>query len=64
MLLGATSDWVRANRLEAVREAAAAGRAVVLLKGADTLIADARRSGRVVVGATRPGWPPPAPATC
>src|SRR5947208_14721106 len=38
-LLERDADWVRANRLAAVREAAAASRAVVLLKGADTLIA-------------------------
>ena len=38
-LLGETSDWVRANRLEAVRRAAAASGCVVLLKGADTLVA-------------------------
>jgi ADP-dependent NAD(P)H-hydrate dehydratase / NAD(P)H-hydrate epimerase len=39
-LLGVESGWVRENRLEAVRKAAAAGRCVVLLKGADTLVAD------------------------
>ncbi|MDX6522704.1 MAG: ADP-dependent NAD(P)H-hydrate dehydratase / NAD(P)H-hydrate epimerase, partial [Gaiellales bacterium] len=40
--------WVQANRLAAVREAAAAARAVVLRKGADTLIA-APGGERVVV---------------
>ncbi len=40
VLLGRDSAWVRANRLQAVRDAAAAGRAVVLLKGADTLVSD------------------------
>ena len=39
-LLGDESDWVRANRLEAVRKAASASGCVVLLKGSDTLIAD------------------------
>jgi NAD(P)H-hydrate epimerase len=38
-LLGESSDWVRANRLEAVRRAADASGCIVLLKGADTLIA-------------------------
>ena len=46
-LLGETSDWVRANRLEAVRRAAAASGCIVLLKGADTLVA--RPDGRVCV---------------
>ena len=39
-LLGVEADWVRANRLEAVRKAAAASGCVVLLKGSDTLVAD------------------------
>jgi hydroxyethylthiazole kinase-like uncharacterized protein yjeF len=39
-LLGAEVGWVRANRLEAVRKAAAASGCVVLLKGSDTLVAD------------------------
>jgi len=47
-LLGRDAAWVQANRLAAVREAAAAARAVVLLKGADTLIA-APGGERVVV---------------
>jgi ADP-dependent NAD(P)H-hydrate dehydratase / NAD(P)H-hydrate epimerase len=38
-LLERESAWVRANRVAAVREAAARSRAVVLLKGADTLVA-------------------------
>ena len=38
-LLEREPGWVQANRLAAVREAAAISRAVVLLKGADTLIA-------------------------
>jgi hydroxyethylthiazole kinase-like uncharacterized protein yjeF len=38
-LLEREAGWVQANRLAAVREAAATSRAVVLLKGADTLIA-------------------------
>ncbi len=38
-LLGVESGWVRENRLEAVRKAAAAARCVVLLKGSDTLVA-------------------------
>jgi ADP-dependent NAD(P)H-hydrate dehydratase / NAD(P)H-hydrate epimerase len=47
-LLDRDAGWVQSNRLEAVREAAASARAVVLLKGADTLIA-APGGGRVVV---------------
>jgi ADP-dependent NAD(P)H-hydrate dehydratase / NAD(P)H-hydrate epimerase len=39
-LLGAESAWVREHRLEAVRKAAAASGCVVLLKGADTLVAE------------------------
>ncbi len=46
-LLGESSDWVRANRLEAVRRAASESGSVVLLKGPDTLVADA--GGRVCV---------------
>jgi NAD(P)H-hydrate epimerase len=40
-LLGEASEWVRANRLEAVRRAAAQSGCVVLLKGPDTLVASA-----------------------
>ena len=47
-LLGREPEWVASNRLAAVREAAAASRAVVLLKGADTLVA-APGGDRVVV---------------
>ncbi|HEU0194388.1 MAG TPA: NAD(P)H-hydrate dehydratase [Gaiellales bacterium] len=39
-LLGEHAEWVRENRLEAVRRAAADAQAVVLLKGADTLVAE------------------------
>jgi NAD(P)H-hydrate epimerase len=39
-LLGVDSDWVHANRLDAVRKAAVASGCVVLLKGSDTLVAD------------------------
>ncbi len=46
-LLGVTSAQVEADRFGAVRELAAAAGCVVLLKGAHTLIADAR--GRVAV---------------
>jgi NAD(P)H-hydrate epimerase len=46
-LLDCESEWVRANRLEAVRRAAEEARAVVLLKGADTLVAEP--GGSVVV---------------
>jgi NAD(P)H-hydrate epimerase len=38
-LLGRDSDWVDAHRLEAVQEAVERFRCVVLLKGADTLVA-------------------------
>ena len=38
-LLGRESDWVDAHRLEAVQQAAETYRCVVLLKGADTLVA-------------------------
>jgi hydroxyethylthiazole kinase-like uncharacterized protein yjeF len=38
-LLGEGSDWVDAHRLEAVRRATGRFRCVVLLKGADTLVA-------------------------
>ena len=47
-LLGREPGWVACNRLAAVREAAAASKAVVLLKGADTLVA-APGGDRVVV---------------
>jgi NAD(P)H-hydrate epimerase len=47
-LLGREPEWVASNRLAAVREAAAASKAVVLLKGADTLVA-APGGDRVVV---------------
>ena len=40
-LLGETTEWVRDNRLVAVRTAARLADAVVLLKGADTLVAEA-----------------------
>jgi ADP-dependent NAD(P)H-hydrate dehydratase / NAD(P)H-hydrate epimerase len=51
-LLGESSDWVRANRLEAVRRAAAESGCVVLLKGPDTLVADAE--GRLGVSHAGP----------
>jgi NAD(P)H-hydrate epimerase len=51
-LLGESSDWVRANRLEAVRRAAAGSGCVVLLKGPDTLVADP--GGRVCVSHAGP----------
>ena len=53
-LLDRPSDWVRANRLEAVRQAAAEAKAVVLLKGADTLVAEPGGSV-AVVGVDTPG---------
>jgi len=46
-LLGESSEWVRANRLEAARRAAQESGCVVLLKGADTLVA--APDGRVCV---------------
>jgi NAD(P)H-hydrate epimerase len=54
-LLGRDAEWVRANRLAAVREAAAASRAVVLLKGADTLIASPGGERVVVSVSDTPG---------
>ena len=51
-LLGVDAGWVRANRLEAVRKAAAASSCVVLLKGSDTLVADP--DGRVGVSHAGP----------
>jgi NAD(P)H-hydrate epimerase len=47
-MLGVEAAWVRAHRLEAVRTAARRSGAVVLLKGADTLVA-APGGERVVV---------------
>ncbi|MGZ4431327.1 MAG: NAD(P)H-hydrate dehydratase [Gaiellales bacterium] len=55
VLLAVDAGWVRANRLEAVRRAAAQSRAVVLLKGADTLIAAAGGERVVVSVADAPG---------
>jgi ADP-dependent NAD(P)H-hydrate dehydratase / NAD(P)H-hydrate epimerase len=52
-LLGETSSWVDAHRLEAVRRAADAYSCVVLLKGADSLIA-APGEGVLVCGAGTP----------
>jgi NAD(P)H-hydrate epimerase len=53
-LLGEESTWVDAHRLEAVRRAAERFSAVVLLKGADTLVA--APDGRVLVsGVEAPG---------
>jgi ADP-dependent NAD(P)H-hydrate dehydratase / NAD(P)H-hydrate epimerase len=54
-LLGRDAGWVRANRLAAVREAAAASRAVVLLKGADTLVASPGGDRVVVSVSDTPG---------
>jgi hydroxyethylthiazole kinase-like uncharacterized protein yjeF len=51
-LLGESSEWVRANRLEAVRRAAAGSGCVVLLKGPDTLVADP--GGRLCVSHAGP----------
>jgi hydroxyethylthiazole kinase-like uncharacterized protein yjeF len=56
-LLERDSEWVSAHRLEAVRAAADRFRAVVLLKGADTLVAEP--NGGVVVS----DLGPPALAT-
>ena len=54
-LLGRESGWVRENRLAAVREAAGASRAVVLLKGADTLVASPGGERVVVAVSDTPG---------
>lgn len=56
-LLGTDSGWVDAHRLEAARDAAARFGAVVLLKGADTIVASP--DGRVVVS----DFGPPSLAT-
>ena len=52
-LLHEESDWVNAHRLEAVRRAADRYRCVVLLKGADTLVA-APGAGVLVSTSGRP----------
>jgi NAD(P)H-hydrate epimerase len=52
-LLGATAEEVDAHRLQAVRRAASIYGAVVLLKGADTLVA-APRTGLYVAGYGQP----------
>lgn len=52
-LLGRESAWVDAHRLEAAREAADRYRCIVLLKGADTLVA-APGEGALVVTAGTP----------
>jgi len=54
-LLERDAGWVQANRLAAVREAAATSRAVVLLKGADTLIAAPGGERLVVSVSDAPG---------
>jgi ADP-dependent NAD(P)H-hydrate dehydratase / NAD(P)H-hydrate epimerase len=56
-LLGRDSEWVDAHRLDAVREAAERFRAIVLLKGTDTLVASP--DGRTVVS----DYGPPSLAT-
>ena len=56
-LLGTESSWVDAHRLEAARTAAERFRAVVLLKGSDTIVAAPR--GGVIVS----DFGPPALAT-
>ncbi len=56
-LLGTESSWVDAHRLEAARTAAERFRAVVLLKGSDTIVAEPR--GGVIVS----DFGPPALAT-
>jgi ADP-dependent NAD(P)H-hydrate dehydratase / NAD(P)H-hydrate epimerase len=47
-LLGREPGWVDAHRLEAARQAAARYRCVVLLKGADTIVADYDNEGVLV----------------
>ena len=47
-LLGRESGWISAHRLKAVREAAERFRCIVLLKGADTLIAESGKGVLVV----------------
>jgi hydroxyethylthiazole kinase-like uncharacterized protein yjeF len=56
-LLGTDAAWVGAHRLEAARSAAARFGAVVLLKGADTIVASP--TGGVIVC----GFGPPSLAT-
>lgn len=47
-LLGRESDWVDAHRIEAARQAAHRYRCVVLLKGADTIVAESDNEGVLV----------------
>ncbi|MEZ5098863.1 MAG: NAD(P)H-hydrate dehydratase [Thermoleophilia bacterium] len=54
-LLGRESAWIAAHRLAAVREAVAATGAVVLLKGADTLVAAPGDDGVLVSDLGNPG---------
>jgi NAD(P)H-hydrate epimerase len=51
-LLGRESAWVDAHRLEAVQQAAETFRCVVLLKGADTLVAAPREGALVSASGT------------
>ena len=53
-----------ADRIAAVRDLAARTRAMVLLKGPTTVVADPDGRGAARRPPATPGWPPPAPATC
>ena len=63
-LLGATAEEVDAHRLHAVRRAASIYGAVVLLKGADTLVAAPRTRDSTSPATASRRSRPPAPATC
>ena len=63
-LLELGSEEIERERLRHVRAAAEQARAVVVLKGDDTLIAEPVRAGGRQPGWQPRRWPRPAPAMC